>query len=321
MKLGNIELNNPLFLAPMAGVTDWAFRTICAKLGADVTVTEMVSSRALVYQDQKSAKLLRKNEGSVCGAQIFGNDPEIMAQAAVLALEISGCDFLDINMGCPMPKVANNGDGCGLMRTPELAGDIVKSVVKAVNVPVTVKCRLGWDKGSVNVLDFAKRMEDSGAAMIAVHGRTRSMLYSGVADWDMIRKVKERLSIPVIANGDITDGEAAVRCLKRTGADGLMIGRSVFGDPWICEEVRAALNGEEYAGRPCLADRIAMAVEQFQLSEQDHGEHIACLEARKHFAWYLRGVPHSSYYKNQITSLNTMEDIYRVAKDVIRDLK
>ena len=321
MKLGNIELNNPLFLAPMAGVTDWAFRTICAKLGADVTVTEMVSSRALVYQDQKSAKLLRKNEGSVCGAQIFGNDPEIMAQAAVLALEISGCDFLDINMGCPMPKVANNGDGCGLMRTPELAGDIVKSVVKAVNVPVTVKCRLGWDKGSVNVLDFAKRMEDSGAAMIAVHGRTRSMLYSGVADWDMIRKVKERLSIPVIANGDITDGEAAVRCLKRTGADGLMIGRSVFGDPWIFEEVRAALNGEEYAGRPCLADRIAVAVEQFQLSEQDHGEHIACLEARKHFAWYLRGVPHSSYYKNQITSLNTMEDIYRVAKDVIRDLK
>ncbi|MCI6228671.1 MAG: tRNA dihydrouridine synthase DusB [Clostridiales bacterium] len=321
MKLGNIELQNPLFLAPMAGVTDWAFRTVCARLGADVTVTEMVSSRALVYQDKKSAKLLRKNEGSVCGAQIFGNDPEIMARAAVLALEISGCDFLDINMGCPMPKVANSGDGCGLMRTPELAGEIVKAVVKAVNVPVTVKCRLGWDKGSINVLDFAKRMEDSGAAMVAVHGRTRSMLYSGTADWDMIHKVKEQLSIPVIANGDITDGAAAVRCLKRTGADGLMIGRSVFGDPWIFEEVRAALNGEEYAGRPCLADRIDVAVEQFRLSEQDHGEHIACLEARKHFAWYLRGVPHSSYYKNRITSLNTMEDIYRVAKDVVRDLK
>ena len=321
MKLGNIELNTPLFLAPMAGVTDWAFRTICAKLGADVTVTEMVSSRALVYQDKKSAKLLRKNEGSVCGAQIFGNDPEIMAQAAVLALEISGCDFLDINMGCPMPKVANSGDGCGLMRTPELAGEIVNAVVKAVDVPVTVKCRLGWDKGSVNVLDFTKRMEDSGAAMVAVHGRTRSMLYSGTADWDMIHKVKEQLSIPVIANGDITGGEAAVRCLKRTGADGLMIGRSVFGDPWIFEEVRAALNGEEYEGRPCLADRIDVAVEQFRLAEQDHGEHIACLEARKHFAWYLRGVPHSGYYKNQITSLNTMEDIYRVAKDVVRDLK
>ena len=313
-------MDNPLFLAPMAGVTDWAFRTICARLGAGVTVTEMVSSRALCYKDAKSAKLLRKNEGSVCGAQIFGNDPEIMAKGAILALEISGCDFVDINMGCPMPKIAGSGDGCGLMRTPELAADIVRSVVRAVNVPVTVKCRLGWDKGSINVLDFTKRMEDAGAAMVAVHGRTRSMLYSGTADWDMIHKVKEQLSVPVIANGDITDGQAAVRCLKRTGADGLMIGRSTFGDPWIFEEVQAALRGEAYPGRPSLADRVAVAVEQFRLSEQDHGEHIACLEARKHFAWYLRGVPHSSYYKNQITSLTTMEDIYRVAKDVVRDL-
>ena len=313
-------MDNPLFLAPMAGVTDWAFRTICARLGAGVTVTEMVSSRALCYKDQKSAKLIRKNEGSVCGAQIFGNDPEIMAKGAILALEISGCDFIDINMGCPMPKIAGSGDGCGLMRTPELAADIVRSVVRAVNVPVTVKCRLGWDKGSINVLDFTKRMEDAGAAMVAVHGRTRSMLYSGTADWDMIHKVKEQLSVPVIANGDITDGQAAVRCLKRTGADGLMIGRSTFGDPWIFEEVQAALRGEAYPGRPSLGDRVAVALEQFRLSEQDHGEHIACLEARKHFAWYLRGVPHSSYYKNQITSLTTMEDIYRVAKDVVRDL-
>ncbi len=321
MQIGNLEVTNPLFLAPMAGVTDWAFRTICAQLGAGVTVTEMVSSRALVYKDQKSAKLLRKNEGSLCGAQIFGNDPQIMAQAAQMALEISGCDFLDINMGCPMPKIANSGDGCGLMRTPELAGKIVEAVVQAVSVPVTVKCRLGWDKGSINVLDFTKRMEDSGAAMVAVHGRTRSMLYTGVADWDTIRKVKEQLSIPVVANGDITDGAAAVRCQKRTGADGLMIGRSVFGDPWIFQEVQAALAGEEYTGRPCLKDRIDVALQQFRLSEQDHGEHIACLEARKHFAWYLRGVAHSSYYKNQITSLNTMEDIYRVAKDVVRDLR
>ncbi len=320
MKIGNIQVDNPLFLAPMAGVTDWAFRTICARLGAGVTVTEMVSSRALCYKDQKSAKLLRKNEGSVCGAQIFGNDPDIMAKGAVLALEISGCDFIDVNMGCPMPKIAGSGDGCGLMRTPELAADIVKAISRAVEVPVTVKCRLGWDKGSINVLDFTKRMEDAGAAMVAVHGRTRSMLYSGTADWDMIHKVKEQLSIPVIANGDITDGQAAARCLKRTGADGLMIGRSVFGDPWIFREVQAALRGEESPGRPGLSDRVAVALEQFRLAEQDHGEHIACLEARKHFAWYLRRVPRSSYYKNQITSLTTMEDIYRVAKDVVRDL-
>ena len=321
MKIGNIEVNNPLVLGPMAGVTDLAFRTICAELGANITVTEMVSSRALVYKDKKSAGLLKKNPGSVCGAQIFGNDPAIMAEAAGLALEISGCDFLDINMGCPMPKIANSGDGSGLMRTPELAGDIVKAVADVVKVPVTVKCRLGWDKGSINVLDFTKRMEDNGASMVAVHGRTRSMLYSGVADWDYIRKVKEQLHIPVIANGDIVGAESALRCLKWTGADGLMIGRATFGDPWIFAEVKAAMAGEPIPERPELKDRIAVAVRQFEISEADHGEHIACLEARKHFAWYLRGVRNASYYKNQISSMNTMEDIYRIAKDIVRDLK
>ena len=321
MRIGNLEVNNPIALGPMAGVTDLAFRTVCAELGANITVTEMVSSRALVYKDKKSAALLKKNEWSLCGAQIFGNDPDVMAEGARLALEISGCDFLDINMGCPMPKIANSGDGCGLMRTPELAGEILSAVVKAVDVPVTVKCRLGWDKGSINVLDFTKRMEDNGAAMVTVHGRTRSMLYSGVADWDMIAKVKQQLSIPVIANGDIVNGETAVKCLKRTGADGIMIGRATFGDPWIFAEVRAALDGDMDYQRPILKDRIALAVRQFELSEQDHGEHIACLEARKHFAWYLRGVAHSSFYKNQISSLNTMEDIYRIAKEIIRDLR
>ena len=321
MRLGNMELNNPVVLGPMAGVTDWAFRTVCAELGADITVTEMVSSRALVYQDKKSRALLKKTPTGICGAQIFGNDPQIMAQAANLALEYSGCDFIDINMGCPMPKIANSGDGCGLMRTPELAQQIVAAVSRAVNVPVTVKCRLGWDKGSINVLDFTKRMEDAGAAMLTVHGRTRSMLYSGVADWDTIAKVKQQLSVPVIANGDIISGETAVRCQKWTGADGVMIGRAVFGDPWVLQQAKCALAGEEIPERPCLAHRVDVALHQFQLALEDKGEHIACLEARKHFAWYLRGVSHSSYYKEQISGIKTMEDIARIAKGIKNDLQ
>ena len=321
MWIGSIQVNNPLALGPMAGVTDWTFRTICAELGAGITVTEMVSSRALVYQDKKSRALLKKNAGSVCGAQIFGNDPAIMAQAAILAIEISGCDFLDINMGCPMPKIANSGDGCGLMKTPELAGKIVDAVVKAVDVPVTVKCRLGWDKGSINVLDFSRRMEDNGAAMLTVHGRTKSMLYSGKADWDMIAAVKQGLSIPVIANGDIVDAESAMRCLKWTGADGIMIGRATFGDPWVFQKVKAAMEGCPVPERPELAERIDVAVKQFQLAYKDKGEHIACLEARKHFAWYLRGVSHSNYYKEQISGIQTMEDIYRIADGIRKDLK
>lgn len=313
--------DTPLFLAPMAGVTDYAFRTVCAQHGADVTVTEMVSSRALVYQDRKSRGLLRRNEGSLCGAQIFGNDPAMMAEAAQIAVGISGCDFLDINMGCPMPKIANSGDGCGLMRTPELAEAIVRAVSQAVDVPVTVKCRLGWDKGSINVLDFTKRMEQSGAAMIAIHGRTRSMLYTGVADWDTIRKAKEQLSVPVIANGDIVDAPSALKCLHWTKADGLMIGRASFGDPWLFQQVRAAMEGRDIPERPCLQDRVATAVRQFELAKADKGEHIACLEARKHFAWYLRGVSHSAYYKNQISSIATMEDIYAIAAGICRDLQ
>ncbi len=321
MQLGKFQIENPLALGPMAGVTDWAFRTICAEMGANITVTEMVSSRALVYKDKKSAALLKKTPTGICGAQIFGNDPAIMAQGAQLALEISGCDFLDINMGCPMPKIANSGDGCGLMRTPQLAAEIVTAVKKAVNVPVTVKCRLGWDKGSINVLSFAKLMEDSGADMLTVHGRTRSQLYSGVADWDTIRKVKDVVSVPLIANGDIVSGETAVKCQKWTGSDGVMIGRATFGDPWIFAQASAALRGEEVPERPPLAQRVDTAVRQFELAFEDKGEKIACLEARKHFAWYLRGVSHAAYYKTQISAISTMEDIFRIAGGIKKDLK
>ena len=321
MRIGNLEVPGMLALAPMAGVTDLAFRTVCAELGADMTVTEMVSSRALVYQDKKSRGLLKKNEGSVCGAQIFGNEPAIMAEAAVLAAEISGCAFLDINMGCPMPKIANNGDGCGLMKKPELAGEIVKAVSDKLDIPVTVKCRLGWDKGSINVLDFAKRMEDSGAAAITVHGRTRSMLYTGVADWDTIGKVKRELSIPLIANGDIVSGPKAVECLRRTGADYLMVGRATFGDPWLFTEIQQSLRGEEIAPRPSLNERMELGRKQVLLALEDKGEHIACLEARKHLAWYLRGVSHAAYYKKEICSIATIDQAMKLIDDIKRDLK
>ena len=321
MRIGDLQIPGMVALAPMAGVTDWAYRTIAAELGAAMTVTEMVSSRALMYGDKKSAALLKKNPGSVVGAQIFGNDPEVMALGAKLALEISGCDFIDINMGCPMAKIVGNGDGCALMKTPDLAAGIVGAVVEAVPVPVTVKCRLGWDKGSINVLELAKAVESAGAAAIAIHGRTKTMLYSGVADWDTIAKVKEQLHIPVIANGDIMSGEAAVQCLKRSHADGLMVGRAAFGDPWVFQEICDALAGGEISPRPPLSQRVDTAVRQLELAREDKGEHIACLEARKHFAWYLRGVPYSGYYKEQIAHISTMEDIHRIAKEIKRDLK
>ena len=321
MRLGELEITGRTVLAPMAGVTDWAFRTVCAELGAAVTVTEMVSSRALVYQDKKSRGLLRKTPSGVCGAQIFGNDPAIMAEAAGIALELSGCDFIDINMGCPMPKIAGNGDGCALMQNVELAARIVEAVAAAVPVPVTVKMCKGWDKGSVNCAELAQAVEAAGAAAVCVHGRTKTMLYSGTADWDCIRAVREAVKIPVVANGDIFDAEAALRCEKRTGAELLMIGRSAFGNPWVFAQVQAALDGREIPALPPLSERMDTAMRQFELARKDKGEHIACLEARKHLAWYLRGVPYSGYYKEKISSISTVEDVQRLAAGIRRDLR
>jgi len=320
MQIGNLTVPEGAVLAPMAGVTDYSFRTVCAELGAAAVVTEMVSAKALCYGDKKSASLLRRSEGVLCGAQIFGSEPEIMARGAALALEHSGCDFIDLNMGCPMPKIVNNGEGSALLKDLPRAGEIISAVVRAVPVPVTVKARKGWDKSSVNVTELAKIAEDCGAAAIAVHGRTRNMLYSGRADWDIIAQVKQSVRIPVIANGDVDSAEAALRCKKWTGADAVMAGRASFGDPWLFAQIRAALAGEPVPERPPLALRMETALRQIELAYGDKGEHIACLEARKHLAWYLRGVPYSGYYKQEISKLSSMDEVRRVIRGIQRDL-
>jgi len=238
-----------------------------------------------------------------------------------LAIEFSGCDFIDINMGCPMPKIANNGDGSALMKDVPLACNIVRAIKDAVKVPVTVKTRLGWDKGSIHVVEMSKALVDAGVDAIAVHGRTRTMLYSGVADWDEIGKVVKAVSVPIIANGDIVTPEAAIRCRNHSGASLFMLGRGCFGDPWLFQQVNAALNGEPIPERPPLAARIDVALAQFELACEDKGEHIACLEARKHFSWYLRGVSHSGYYKEKIAHLSDAQSVHAVAKAIKRDLR
>ena len=323
MNIGSVHIETPLALAPMAGVTDLAFRTVCRELGAGYTVTEMASAKALCYQGGKTFPLLKLGQDEHPAAiQLFGCEEPCMEKGAALAAEYSGCDVIDINMGCPVPKVCSNGEGSGLARDPEKAARVAAAVIRgAGGIPVTVKFRLGWDRGHLNYLELGKRLQDVGVAAVTLHARTRVQMYSGTADWDAIRQLREALTIPVIANGDVFSARDAVDILKRTGAHMVMVGRGAFGNPWLFQQCAAALRGEPVPQRPPLRERVAVAERQIGLAAQQKGEHIACLEARKHYAWYLKGIPYANYYKEQIARVETLEQIHQITKGIQRDLR
>jgi len=312
MKIGNVVLENGIFLAPMAGVTDLPFRLLCKEQGCGLVYTEMVSAKGLYYENQKTEKLLQIDEREKpIAVQIFGSDPDIMADVAAEAAS-TGASIIDINMGCPTPKIVKNGEGSALMRKPQLIGKIVRAVSQAVNIPVTVKIRKGWDETSVNACEVAQIAEDNGAKAITVHGRTREQFYSGQADWDIIKKVKESVSIPVIGNGDVTSPQAAKQMFDYTGCDGIMIGRGAQGNPWIFRRVIHFLETGEILPEPSPGQRIRQAIKHARLLVEYKDEYVGIREARKHVSWYIKGLKNSSKVKelvNKVEHLSQMEDL------------
>lgn len=309
MKIGNIEIENCLALGPMAGVTDLPFRLLCKVMGCNMLYTEMVSAKAILYKNKNTKELLNidKNEHPV-GVQLFGSDPDIMAQIAA-QVEEGECDFIDINMGCPVPKIVNNGEGSALLKQPKLVEEILTKMVKAVNKPVTVKIRKGFENGTVYAVEIAKIAESCGVSAIAVHGRTREQYYSGKADWDVIKDVKKAVKIPVIGNGDIFSAEDAKAMKEYTGCDGLMVARGARGNPWIFREIKEYLENGNVIDKPTINDIREMIIRHAKMLVNYKGEYTGIREMRKHIAWYTAGLPHSAELRRMCNQIETMENL------------
>lgn len=318
MKIKDLEFNHIAFLAPMAGIADLAFRELCVQYGAAYTVSEMVSSKGLTMGDKKSAQLLTLGNDRPAGAQIFGDDPEIMAQAAIKCLDFNP-DIIDINMGCPAPKIAMNGGGASLMKKPELAYEITKAVVQAVDIPVTVKIRKGWDDESVNAVQMAELAEKAGADAITVHGRTRQQMYSGSVDYDIIAQVKKAVGIPVIANGDIKDEQSAAIMLEKTNADAIMIGRGALGNPWVFSKINAYFDECRVLPEPNVTQKMAVMLKHIQKIIEYKGEYTAMREARHHAAYYTKGMRGGAKLRAEIGKLERFEQLQELSYRILKE--
>lgn len=321
MKIGNVEIDKTAALAPMAGVADKTFRELCKNFGAAYTVSEMVSAKGVTMGDRKSGELMTVSEiEHPVAVQIFGNDPETMAQAAVSALKMNA-DIIDINMGCPAPKIVKGGAGSALMREPELAGRIIKAVSRAVDVPVTVKIRSGWDSENINAVEMAKIAEFNGASAVTVHGRTKEQMYAPSVNVDIIRQVKNAVSIPVIGNGDIVDIFSAAKMYEDTGCDLIMVGRGALGCPWIFQQISAYLNTGYIIPDPPVSQKMLIMIKHIESLCDERGERIGMREARKHALWYTKGLRGAAEYRRQLSAIENIDDLKRIAAHIANDNK
>lgn len=309
MNIGNVSLDNRVFLSPMAGVTDLPFRLICKQKGCGMLYTEMINAKALCYNDENTKKMTKiEDEEHPIAIQIFGSEPEYMGRAAEI-LNSHSNEILDINMGCPAPKVIKNGDGSALMKNPKLVEQVMKAVVEHSTKPVTLKIRKGWDDNSVNAVEIAKIAEQAGISALAIHGRTREQYYSGKADWDIIKEIKDSISIPVIGNGDVFEIEDAINMLEKTNCDAIMIGRGAQGNPWIFNRINHYMQTGEILAKPTAEEKISTAIEHMKLAVAEHGEYVAVREMRKHIGWYIKGLKNSARYRDEINKLTDCESV------------